>query len=76
MDYFWGGTRSGGWQEPDKERAAQQQEDKRLANAANKMEKARVKALEAQGEDPPGGPASTWWSAIATKSFDTTPGRR
>ena len=55
MDYFWSGTQSGGWQEADKERAAQQQEDKRLANAANKREKARVKALEAQGEDPPGG---------------------
>ena len=44
MEYLFG-TRSGGWQDQDRERAAQAEEDKKKANAANKREKARVKAL-------------------------------
>ena len=44
MEYLFG-TRSGGWQDQDKERAAQAEEEKKKANAANRREKARVKAL-------------------------------
>ena len=50
MEYLFG-TRSGGWQDQDRERAAQAEEEKKKANAANKKEKAKA-LLEAAKNQP------------------------